>query len=39
LHDLIISKRACLAKHLVHQGRLAVIDVRDDGDVAKVVAG
>jgi hypothetical protein len=33
LNDLIISKRARLAEHLVHEGRLAVIDVRDDSDV------
>ena len=31
--DLIISKRARLAEHLVDEGRLAVVDVRDDGDV------
>ncbi len=33
LHDLIIAKRARLAEHLVHERRLAVIDVRDDSDV------
>ena len=33
LHDLIISKRARLAEHLVDEGRLAVVDVRNDSDV------
>ena len=33
LNDLIIAKRAGLAEHLVDEGRLAVIDVRDDSDV------
>ena len=36
LHDLILAKRAGLAEHLVDQGRLAVIDVRDDGDVTNL---
>ena len=33
LHDLILAERAGLAEHLVDERRLAVIDVRDDGDV------
>ena len=32
--DLVFAERAGLAEHLVDEGRLAVIDVRDDGDVA-----
>ncbi len=34
LHDLILTKRARLAEHLVDERGLAVVDVRDDGDVA-----
>ena len=33
LHDLVLAKGAGLAEHLVDERRLAVIDVRDDGDV------
>ena len=33
LNDLIISKRARLAEHLVDEGRLSVVDVRDDSNV------
>ena len=32
-YDLIISKRARLAEHLVDEGGLPVIDVRDDGNI------
>ena len=32
--DLILAERAGLAEHLVDQGGLPVVDVRDDGDVA-----
>ena len=31
--DLIVAERAGLAEHLVDERRLAVVDVRDDGDV------
>ena len=34
--DLIFAERAGLAKHLVDQRRLAVIDVRDDGDITNL---
>jgi hypothetical protein len=34
LHDLILAKRARLPQHLVDERGLAVVDVRDDGDVA-----
>jgi hypothetical protein len=34
LDDLIITKSARLPKHLVDEGRLAVVDVRNDSDVA-----
>jgi hypothetical protein len=34
LDGLILTEHAALAEHLIHQSRLAVIDVRDDGDVA-----
>ena len=30
---LVVAERPGLAEHLVHQGGLAVVDVRDDGDV------
>jgi hypothetical protein len=33
LDDLIITEGARLPKHLVDEGRLAVVDVRNDGDV------
>ena len=33
-HLLVLPEDAGLPEHLVDQGRLAVIDVRDDGDVA-----
>ena len=33
LHDLVLAESAGLAQHLVHEGRFAMIDVRDDGDV------
>ena len=36
LHGLIRPHRAALAQQTVDQGRLAVVDVRDDGDVAEV---
>ncbi len=32
--DLIFPEGAGLPKHLVDEGRLPVVDVRDDGDVA-----
>ena len=31
---LVLAEDPGLAEHLVHQRRLAVIDVRDDGDIA-----
>ena len=34
---LIFPIDAALLEHLVHQGSLAVVDVGDDGDVAKMV--
>jgi hypothetical protein len=33
---LVLAERAGLPEHRVHQGGLAVVDVRDDGDVADV---
>ena len=33
LDDLILAERAGLTEHLVHQRRLPVVDVRNDGDV------
>jgi hypothetical protein len=33
LHDLVLAKGARLSQHLVDERRLAVVDVRDDGDV------
>ncbi len=35
---LVLAEGASLAKHIIHQRRLAVIDVSDDGDVADVVS-
>ena len=35
---LVLGERAALAEHGVDEGGLAVVDVRDDGDVAQVVA-
>src|SRR2546423_321999 len=36
LHDdLVLAERAGLPEHLVHESRLAVIDVRDDRDVSE----
>ncbi len=35
---LVLAKRPRLPEHRVHERRLAVVDVRDDGDVAYVVA-
>ena len=32
-HRLVLAIHAALLEHLVHQGRLAVIDVGDDGDI------
>ena len=34
LHALISTKHTALMQHRIHQGRLAVVHVRDDGDVA-----
>ena len=34
LDDLVLAERTGLPKHLVHEGRFAMIDVGDDGDVA-----
>jgi len=36
LDSLVVAEGAGLAEQLVDEGRLAVIDVRDDRDVAKV---
>jgi hypothetical protein len=36
LNDLIVAERTGLAEHLVHQRRLAVVDVRDNGDVTNL---
>ena len=38
-HALVVAEGAGLAEQLVDQGRLAVIDVRDDGDVAELFDG
>jgi hypothetical protein len=38
-HGLIFAMRARLLKHRVHERRLAVVDVGDDGDVAYSVWG
>ncbi len=35
---LVLAERAALPEHRVHQGGLAVVDVRDDGDVPEVGA-
>ena len=37
IHLLICAKRPRLLEQLVHQGRLAVVHVRNDGDVANVL--
>jgi hypothetical protein len=34
LHDIVLAERAGLAKHVIDQGGLAVVDVRHDGDVS-----
>ncbi len=40
LRDMVVlAEGAGLPEHLVHEGGLAVVDVRDDGDVTEVVAG
>ena len=36
--DLVHAEDAGLAQHRVHERRLAVVDVRDDGEVADIVA-
>ena len=36
---LVLAESAGLVQHRVHEGRLAVVDVRDDGDVPEVLAG
>ncbi len=36
LHLLVVAKHTRLAKHLIDQGRLPVVDVRDDGDVPEL---
>ena len=36
---LVLAERAALPQHLVDQRGLAVVDVRDDGDVAQVGPG
>ena len=36
LNDLVVAERTGLAEHFVHQRRLAVIDVRNDGNVANL---
>ena len=36
---LALAEGAGLPQHLVDQGRLAVVDVGDDGDVSEVVSG
>ena len=38
-HALVLAERARLLQQPVDQGGLAVVDVRDDGDVAKVHRG
>ena len=35
---LVLGERACLDQQLVDERGLAVVDVGDDGDVAKVAA-
>ena len=37
-HVVVLPEGAGLPEHLVDEGGLAVVDVRDDGDVAEVVA-
>ncbi len=37
LDPLVVAERARLAEQLVDQGRLAMVDVRDDRDVTKVL--
>jgi hypothetical protein len=37
-HGGPLAERARLAQHGVHEGGLAVVDVRDDGDVAEIAA-
>ena len=44
IHDplgdaLVLAERAGLLQELVDEGRLAVVDVGDDGDVAKLHGG
>ena len=34
---LVVAENAALAQHGVHQRGLAVVDVRNDGDIARVV--
>ena len=34
--DLVFPERAGLAEHLVDEGRLPVVDVRDDGDITNL---
>ena len=36
LHLLVLPERAALTEHSVHQRRLAVIDMRDDGNVSDI---
>jgi small GTP-binding protein len=38
-HRLVVAKGARLPQHRVHQRRLSVVDVGDDGDVSQVVPG
>ena len=38
LHVLVVAEGAALLKHLVNQGGLAVVDVRDDGDISQIVS-
>ena len=38
VHGLVLAERARLPEHRVDEGRLAVVDVRHDRDVAEVVA-
>ena len=33
LYDLVLAERTGLPQHLVHEGRFAMIDVGDDGNV------
>ncbi len=37
VHVLVLAERASLPEHRVDEGRLAVVDVRDDRHVAEVV--